>query len=153
MNWSEKRKLAYEANLDDAELLALPNEYLDQICNGIGAEWMPEKLRKALGKLHPSLIIVADIHDLRWFFGKGTEEDFQDSNRKFESNGIKMAKHLYGWWNPRRYIVMMDARRYAGYLGIGGRIAYYAAISQREKTQEKTGEDLTAMVLKKENTK
>jgi len=148
MDWSEKRRIACEAGLDDCELLALPNEYLDQICNGIGAEWMGEKLRNALSKLHPSLVIVADLHDLRWFLGKGTQEDFLDSNSKFASNGVKIAKYFYGWYNPRRYIVMMDAKRYAGYLNLGGKVAYYAAITQRENFEKETGVNLGMMIKK-----
>ena len=43
----------------------------------------------------------------------GTEESFKESNQRFRRNGIKVAKIEFKWYDPRRYIVMFDAVKYA----------------------------------------
>ena len=146
MNWSEKRKLASDLNLEDGEFLALPDEVLDSFCNGIGAEWMPKKLREMIGKLHPSLEIVADIHDIGYLLGKGTNEDFTEKNEKFKRNAKKVARHLYGWYSPRRYLVICDGKRFGEYCQLGGKVAYYAAIVERERYEERHGVNLSEML-------
>lgn len=107
-----------------------------RVCNGIGASWFPEKLRKMISKLNPSLVIVAQNHDLCYYFGCGTHSDFKAANEAFRWNGYKMAFHNYKWYDPRRYWVMFKADKFALELDIGGWPAYVAAIKERKADDE-----------------
>lgn len=55
--------------------------------NGIGPESFPE-----------------------WLRAVGTEESIKASNERFKRNGYKAAKAEFGWWRPRRYLVISHAR-------------------------------------------
>ena len=133
MDFKEKAELAERLGLGSASLLKyLPEKELDHICNGIGPSWFPTTIREMVTKLHKSLAIAADIHDLRYWNGQGTAEDFRDANKEFLENGIKLANHFYGWYDPRRYLARASARNFFELLEIGGRIAYNKAIADRE---------------------
>ena len=93
------------AKFTDAELA--------KIYNGMGPEAFPDWMRKALDALHPSLKCVVLIHDVENELSDGTEEGFWASNDRFRHNGVKVAKIEYKWYNPRRYLVMFDAAKYA----------------------------------------
>lgn len=118
----EKRLTAYVAGLSGAELLD-DVEAVRRDCNGIGAAWMPDRLRWTISLLCPSLVVVADIHDRRYSIG-GTEEDRQDADREFEQNGERMAEYCYGQWNPLRRVVRNRARAMYAALVIGGKTAF-----------------------------
>lgn len=118
----QKRLDAYVAGLSGAELLN-DTEAVRRDCNGIGAAWFPAWLRWTISLLCPSLVVVADIHDLRYSIG-GTEEDRQDADREFEQNGERMAEYCYGRWNPLRYVVRNRARAMYAALVVGGRTAF-----------------------------
>lgn len=90
-----------------------PNTKLASMYNGIGPEKFPGWLRAVLDFIHPSLAPVAFIHDVEWTLSDGTKESFTASNRRFKRNGAKVAKAMYGFWNPRRYKVMWDAAKFA----------------------------------------
>lgn len=129
----------YKADCELAKELAFEMNYLHEVhfdiarrvCNGIGAEWFPEKLRKMISKMNPSLVIVAQNHDLCYYFGCGTHSDFKAANEAFRWNGYKMAFRNYKWYDPRRYWVMLKAHKFAIELNIGGWPAYVAAIKDR----------------------
>ena len=74
----EKIKLAKELNLSGAELLE-DCERAMRVCNGIGAEWMPEIARKLISSLNPTLVLAADIHDIRYHLG-GSELDRKNAD-------------------------------------------------------------------------
>ncbi len=93
---------------------------LASICNGIGPDSFPEWLRDCISALHPSLAVVAFIHDIEWHESDGSEEKFAESNTRFKRNGYKAAKAGYGWYNPLRYIVMNQARRFGNLCQIFG---------------------------------
>lgn len=109
-----------------------PDELIERVCNGIGPEWFPSAIRTLLDKMHPSLRIVADIHDMWYYYGDGTEKDFKAANRAFDENGDIIAKDKFAWYNPRRYLVQMEAAHFAKMCDIGGKFAYYAAIANRK---------------------
>lgn len=109
----------------------LPIEQVLTICNGIGAEWMPEWSRKLLDKRYYVLRIPAMIHDVDYYFGTGTDTDFHLANAKFHENGKLMARNFYAWYNPIRYVVLNDARRLAKVCELFGRKAYDEAIQDR----------------------
>ena len=89
------------------------NTQLGSMYNGIGPERFPGWLRAVLDALHPSLAPVAFIHDIEWSLSDGTKASFAESNRRFKRNGCKVAKAMYGVFNPRRYKVMWDAAKFA----------------------------------------
>lgn len=116
-NVKEVRKLlalTEEYKLEGREIL---NKYkpkqLANIYNGIGPDSFPEWLREVITDLHPSLAVVAFIHDVEWYESDGSQEKFAESNERFRRNGFKVAKVEYAWWNLMRYFVMFDARKFA----------------------------------------
>ena len=107
------RQKCCDLKLENYQLLAkYSNSELKQICNGIGPDSFPEWLRDAISALHPSLAAVAFIHDIEWHESDQSKEKFAASNERFKRNGYAAAKAEYGWWNPLRYIVMNQARRF-----------------------------------------
>ncbi len=100
----EKILLANELNLSGAALLE-DMERAQQVCNGIGAEWMPSWLRWLIGFLFPTLVLAADIHDIRYHLG-GSELDRKNADDEMLINGILLARNRYGKFDPRRYVVV-----------------------------------------------
>ena len=100
----EKIQLATELNLSGAELLE-DTERAQQVCNGIGAEWMPSWLRWLIGFLFPTLVLAADIHDIRYHLG-GSELDRKNADDEMLINGVVLARNRYGKFDLRRYAVM-----------------------------------------------
>lgn len=113
----------YEADFSVAE----------KVCNGIGPSWFPERLRKLVSGLNPSLVPVADNHDLGYYYGTGTTSDFRRCNDAFAVNGEKVAKAKYKWYDPRRYWVIFQANKFAKECDIAGWPAYVAAIKERKR--------------------
>lgn len=107
--------------LEIAEQFTL--EELADIYNGIGPDRFPEVIRKALDKMHPSLLPVAFIHDIQYHVG-GTKEDFTASNDLFKSNGKRMAFARYAWYDPRRYLVWNTSRRFGNLCELFGLKGY-----------------------------
>lgn len=108
------RALCEKYQLEHREILAkYTDEELSEIYNGIGPVTFPEWMREALDTLHPSLKPDAFIHDVEWYESDGTKESFSASNDRFRRNGISIAKQSFGWYNPRRYIVMAHATAFS----------------------------------------
>ena len=79
---------------------------IDAICkayNGIGPQFLPEKLRNKvtvfLGIFEPAAL----GHDLRFDNSDGTRASFDYANCEFFVNCHKCAKAAYPWWNWKRY--------------------------------------------------
>ena len=124
------RKACEDMELENRELLAkYTDEQLSDMFNGIGPQGFPGWLRKALDALHPSLKPVAMIHDVEWSESDGSEETFAASNARFRRNGCKGASASFGWWRPRRYLVMWDAVKFAR---IGQRFGWSAFLAPYE---------------------
>lgn len=87
----EKQLLARGAGLSGAELLD-DVAAVKRDCNGIGAAWMPDRLRDRLNKRYSELKIVADIHDRRYAFGGGILARWR-ADWEFLRNGLKMARY------------------------------------------------------------
>lgn len=99
----EKIALAKAAKLSGAELL-LDRERACRVCNGIGADCMPDWLRALISKLFPTLVLAADIHDIRYELG-GDEADRHAADVEMLDNGLKLADRHYRRLDARRYIV------------------------------------------------
>ena len=107
------RKLAEDLQLDNCAILRKYNiQELNSIYNGIGPDAFPDWLRDAISALHPSLAVVALIHDVEWHESDLSKESFAASNDRFKQNGYAVAKSQFAWYNPRRWIVMNQARRF-----------------------------------------
>lgn len=108
------KEMALRLRLENHEIVAEYNmRELCSIYNGIGPDSFPDWLRGCISALHPSLAVVAFIHDIEWHESDGSEEKFNQSNARFRRNGLIVAKDRFGWWNPMRYVVMNQARRFA----------------------------------------
>lgn len=104
----EKQQLARAAGLSGAELLN-DAEAVKRDCNGIGAAWMPDRLRDLLGERYPELVVVADIHDRRYALGGGILARWR-ADWEFLRNGLKMARHCHrigiAWATVRMWILL-----------------------------------------------
>lgn len=123
----ELRAKAESLQLDNAAILRRYNvQQLCAIYNGIGPDCFPEWLRNFVSALHPSLAVAALIHDVEWHETDKTKKTFAESNERFKNNGYKVAKAEFGWYNPRRYVVMNQARRFGNYCQLFGWNAWNA---------------------------
>jgi len=111
-----KLALARAARLSGWRLLE-NRERARSVCNGIGAWWMPDKVRKLIGTMAPDLVIVADIHDLRCETG-GRWYTRWAVDFEFFLNGVRMA--LY----RRRPRVILQALRCWFFLIVGSWTAF-----------------------------
>ncbi len=128
----EFRQLANLYELEHREILDKYGDYeLTRICNGIGAEFLPFTLRKFINSLNPSLEVVAVIHDVEYHESDGTSHSFNVSNARFAANGIKVAAKAFAWYNPRRYLVMYQAKKFADYCQWFGYPAWRACAKNR----------------------
>ena len=121
----ELKALAEKLQLENREIIRKYNmRELCSIYNGIGPDSFPEWLRGLVSALHPSLAVVAFIHDIEWHESDGSKEKFTESNNRFKTNGYTVAKANYSWWNPLRYIVMNHARRFGNICQLFGWAAW-----------------------------
>jgi hypothetical protein len=117
----EMCQLAEDWQLEGREILKkYRNTELASIYNGIGPDAFPEWLRDAISALHPSLAVVAFIHDVEWHESDRSRKKFTESNERFRTNGYIVAKRKFGWYDPRRYAVMNQARRFGNICQIFG---------------------------------
>ena len=98
-------------------------ERAQRVCNGIGAEWMPDSARKLISSLNPTLVLAADIHDLRYDTG-GTTEERKAADDEMLENGYKLADAHYSWYNPLRYYVKWKMRKFYKILRAFGFLAW-----------------------------
>ena len=140
----ELRAKAEELQLENREIL---RKYtlteLSAIYNGIGPDAFPDWLRCAISALHPSLAVVALIHDVEWHESDKSKEKFEESNERFKRNGYKVAEAEFGWYNPRRYVVMNQARRFGNICQIFGWNAWATdcacAVCRKKREREAKG--------------
>ena len=75
--------------------------------NGIGAEWMPSKIRDSLTTDYADLEPAAMIHDVDYQFGNGSIDDFRAANARLRANILKTADAVatpwisWRWWKLR----------------------------------------------------
>lgn len=96
---------------------------LERIYNGTGADWMPERARKALDFISRDLLPIVLIHDVEFKLG-GSREDFYQANERLRRNGDKLARAKYGWWRLRRYRLIAQANLFADICHIAGWVAF-----------------------------
>ena len=112
---------AEECQLEGREILEkYRNTELASIYNGIGPDAFPGWLRRVVSALHPTLAVVAFIHDVEWHESDNSNSKFTASNERFRTNGYIVVKRKFGWYDPRRYAVMNQARRFGNICQIFG---------------------------------
>ena len=107
------KKLAKDLRFDCNYFNVVNYNQAAYICNGIGAYWMPEIMRKAINALCEDLQPVAGCHDLGFSLGEESEEAFTAINEAFKTNGYKMAKYKHPWYSALRYRTMFKAWNFA----------------------------------------
>lgn len=119
---TEKLKLARKLKLSGWWLFR-DGERAAKSCNGIGADWFPGWLRWIVNTMFPELVIIADIHDIRYELG-GTPADRRKADAEFLANGYVVAEDVYGK-NPlvRRFAEIIVRMMYRS-LRIAGRLAW-----------------------------
>ncbi|MBO5309544.1 MAG: hypothetical protein J6C40_16230 [Lentisphaeria bacterium] len=121
---AEKYRLSGRHLLNDRAAVKLE-------CNGIGAAWMPDSLRKTIGALHPSLILAADIHDRRYSIG-GTSSDREAADEEFKENCFRIITEKYRWYNPGRFFLKRQTLRFYNILRLFGSMAWNNAGGNHE---------------------
>lgn len=119
---AEKRNLARRLGLSGHWLLR-DVDRAQKSCNGIGAEWFPAWLRWIINTLFPALVIVADIHDIRYAIG-GNAETRRKADTEFLANGYIVAEEIYGHAFPVRWMAELTVRLMYRSLRIAGRLAW-----------------------------
>lgn len=79
---------------------------IEDVCkayNGIGPQFLPEKLRNKVTEILHIFEPAALVHDLRFEQSNGTRTAFDYANCEFFVNCHKCAKAQYRWWNWKRY--------------------------------------------------
>ena len=128
---------AEETQLENREILTkYPNTQIASMFNGIGPESFPAWLRILLDAIHPTLAVVACIHDVEWTESDGTRESFTASNRRFFRNGWRVTCASFAGWRPRRYLVAFDAWKFARICQRFGWAAWIAPYEARKATEE-----------------
>ena len=127
------RQKCDELQLEGREILdRYSDEELQVICNGIGPEAFPKGIRSITTSLHPTLEVVAMIHDVEFEESDGLKSTFTEINDRYYTNGITAAKAEYGWYNPARYIVIAQALRHSRLCQLGGWCGYLS-LSERNR--------------------
>ena len=119
---AEKRNLARQLGLSGHWLLR-NGERAAKSCNGIGAEWFPGWLRWLINTLFPHLVIIADIHDIRYKIG-GDLYARRKADAEFLANGYTVAEEIYGKFPPVRFLAELVVRLMYRALRIAGRLAW-----------------------------
>lgn len=108
------RQKCAELQLEGREILEKYSDAeLQKICNGIGPDSFSKTMRSLVTNLHPTLEVVAFIHDVEFEESDGTKESFTKSNDRYYTNGCISAKAEYAWYNPTRYVVIAQALRHS----------------------------------------
>ena len=119
---TEKRNIARRLKLSGYWLFR-DGERAFNACNGIGAAWFPAWLRWIINTCFPELVIIADIHDIRYYMG-GTPADRRKADAEFLANGYVVAEAMYGRFFPVRRAAELTVRLMHRALRLGGRLAW-----------------------------
>jgi hypothetical protein len=113
---SDLRAIAIAADLEGREVLdRFTDTELRLIYNRLGPDSFPAWLRNAFSDLNRWAEPGALVHDADWYLSDGTREGFDASNARLRRNLVKLARYRYGWADPRRYVCILRARRFAAY--------------------------------------
>ena len=120
-----------EKQIFTAEKLCLSGAYLlrhhdaKKVCNGIGPEWFPPWLRLLINTLCPALILVAQIHDMRYHLG-GSCSDRRAADAEFMANALIIAEAKYKYFMPAKWLIEWSALKMFRLLRLAGNTAWRA---------------------------
>lgn len=97
---------------------------VSNVCNGIGAEWMPDFMRRTADALYPVMGPPAAIHDVD-YDGGGDESDRLAADLVFHANCLIAIEAKYAWYHPSRYLMQLKADRFYKYLRTFGALAFH----------------------------
>lgn len=91
------------------DIVSMPIDELDQVYNGTGPEFLPDRVRRGLDDaLRPFLPSVM-VHDVDFDRSDGTVGSFRRANRRLLRNCIICACDAHPWWSWRRYVLIAEA--------------------------------------------
>ena len=121
-------------------LSQLTAEEIADAYNGIGAAWMPAKIRDKITTDYADLEPAAMIHDVDYAHAAGTISDFHQANARLRDNILKTADSVaipwisWKWWKLRlAATACFEAVERAG-------IYAYINAYHTKQTKEKTNE-------------
>jgi hypothetical protein len=80
-------------------------DVLQNVCNGIGAEWMSNKSRKVITRLLYYAEATAMIHDWEYHHSDGSENTRLGVDEMFLVNGLREVRYRFPqWWNIKRIL-------------------------------------------------
>jgi hypothetical protein len=127
MDISKVKKLKEKCILLNFSGIEIFDKYTDnelsKICNGIGAEWFPEKVRNLVTWIFDYLEATAFLHDIEF----EAQKSFDIANKNFLENGKIEIKYNYNWYHPMRYIALHRVKQFYALLETFGGIAYKKA--------------------------
>ncbi len=109
---NELLEIATAANLDGLDFLSQFTE--DQLAdgyNGIGPEFLGEKVRAKVSEFLHIFKPAAVAHDLRNEMSDGTRKGFKYANDEFLRNCLKLADYYYKGKDARRHVRARAAAR------------------------------------------
>ena len=113
------------------------NALIRRVCNGIGPSSFPAKAREVLDRLLPHILLPSIIHDLRYYYGTGSYDDFAAANAELAFNAERVAWHGIAWWRVlRKLLVLWAGARCASACDRFGWTAYCAAIRERWEAED-----------------
>lgn len=89
------------------QLSQMPVEEVADAYNGIGAEWMPARIRERITTDYSDLEPAAMIHDVDYRTAGGTMAEFHVANFRLRANILKTADAVatpfisWRWWKLR----------------------------------------------------
>ena len=97
-------KMAVEADLKGLDFLSqFTYAQLAEGYNGIGPEFLPERVRERVSEILEIFEPAALIHDMRYSMGDGCHRCFYYANWEFQENCRTLADHAYPWYSWKRY--------------------------------------------------
>lgn len=132
------RAEAQALGLSGAELITNnSNKLIRKACNGIGPSGFPAWARRRLDRLLPHITLPALIHDLRYWYGTGSYDDFAAANAELAFNAELVAWRGIKWWRVlRKLLVLWAGARCANACDRFGWRAYCAAIQERREDED-----------------
>ena len=122
---SDLRALCVAADLEGREVLdRFTDTELRLIYNRLGPDSFPAWLRDLVSDANKWFEAAALIHDADWYLSDGTREHFTASNQRLRRNGHRLARHLFAWYDPRRYLYQNRASRFSNYCQLFGYSAW-----------------------------
>ena len=98
--------------------------------NGIGPEWLPEKVRAKITAYLGIFEAAALIHDIRYQKADGSADRFHQANYELRDNCFRLAEYSFPWYSWRRYAAYLAAIKMFEACENFGSVAYASACAK-----------------------